>query len=125
MALTGLPAIVSSCISPEDKKKILLKSNDIILFQGDSLTEGFRKYEFGHVPNIPQALGEGFVRVCAGALLSEYCDRNLKIYNHFLWIIYLKMSIYIMSIMHLSSDLPKHIARLRRFAINVHWKKKG
>ena len=79
--LASIPAIVSSCISPEEKKERLLNPDDTILFQGDSLTEGFRKYEYGYEPNIPQALGEGFVRICAGALLSEFCEKNLKIFN--------------------------------------------
>ncbi len=81
VTLASMPAIVSSCISPEETKGSILESDDIILFQGDLLTEGFRNYEYGYEPNIPQALGEGFVRVCAGALLSEFCDKNLKIYN--------------------------------------------
>jgi len=81
MALATIPAMVSSCVSPEDIRKSPLRTDDVILFQGDSLTEGFRNYEYGHEPNTPQALGEGFVRVCAGALLSKLCHQNLKIYN--------------------------------------------
>ena len=80
-AMAGLPALASSWISKEDPDKSSLNPGDTILFQGDSITEGFRKYEFGHKPNLPQSLGEGFVRVCAGALLSKYCDKDLKIYN--------------------------------------------
>ena len=79
--VASIPAIVSSCVSSEQNESGILKQDDTILFQGDSLTEGFRKYEQGYEPNTPNALGEGFVRVCAGSLLSEFCEKNLKIYN--------------------------------------------
>lgn len=82
ISLLSMPSIVSALHDENrSKKQISIKNNDIILFQGDSLTEGVREYEYGLISNSPRALGEGFVRVCAGALLSEYCDKNLKIYN--------------------------------------------
>ena len=49
-----------------------------IIFQGDSITDCNRDYSCQQ-PN--QLLGNGYVALLAAALLSEYPERNIEIYN--------------------------------------------
>lgn len=82
-SLAGLMAIslqdiVSAAIpSPS---KLQLADNDVILFQGDSITDGGRKKEDNNYNN-PTSLGNGYVVQAAGDLLLDYADKGLKIYN--------------------------------------------
>lgn len=59
---------------------MLLKKNDVILFQGDSITDAGRsrgKLE-GHDQ---EALGQGYALYTASLLLARRADLNLTIYN--------------------------------------------
>lgn len=56
-------------------KKIELKSQDVIVFQGDSVTDCNRSKDND------QYLGEGYVSFIAANLLSKYPELDLKIYN--------------------------------------------
>lgn len=62
------------------KTKITIRQNDIILFQGDSITDNGRNRESA-VPNDTQALGRGYAMLAASAMLNKYADKNIKIYN--------------------------------------------
>lgn len=62
------------------KPSITIKQNDIILFQGDSITDHGRKRD-NLVPNDLDAMGRGYAMVAASTLLNKYAGKNLKIYN--------------------------------------------
>jgi lysophospholipase L1-like esterase len=82
LAALSLPKIVTAATSEEQThtKKITLKKDAVVLFQGDSITDAGRKRDKLD-PNQPSALGDGYAFLAAGALLKAFPDRNLKIYN--------------------------------------------
>ncbi|MFA4868840.1 MAG: SGNH/GDSL hydrolase family protein [Pedobacter sp.] len=73
------PAILSA--APNEKKaKIALSENDIILFQGDSITDAGRSKDNNDFNNAA-ALGRGYAFLAACEILNKFSDKNLKIYN--------------------------------------------
>lgn len=73
------PAVLSA--APNEKKaKITLSENDIILFQGDSITDAGRSRDINEFNN-GAALGRGYAFLAACELLNKYANKNLKIYN--------------------------------------------
>ncbi|QHS58651.1 SGNH/GDSL hydrolase family protein [Chitinophaga agri] len=84
LAALSLPELVSAATtsseSPARAKKISLKKDAVILFQGDSITDAGRKRDKNDA-NDPSALGNGYAYLTAAALLREFPDKNLKIYN--------------------------------------------
>lgn len=59
-------------------KKISLNDNDVIVFQGDSITDAGRDRK-NLTPN--NGLGGGYALLTAANLLQEHCEKRLKIYN--------------------------------------------
>lgn len=57
-----------------------LKNSNVILFQGDSITDAGRNRE-AKDPNIQNALGGGYAFLAAAELLNTFPTKNLKIYN--------------------------------------------
>jgi len=86
LAALSLPQIASAAIksgeseSPARAKKLTLKKDAVILFQGDSITDAGRKRDKMD-PNDQGALGNGYAYLAAATLLTEFPDKNLKIYN--------------------------------------------
>jgi lysophospholipase L1-like esterase len=82
LAALSLPNIVSAATSEKKAyaKKVTLKKDAVILFQGDSITDAGRKRDQNEANN-PGALGNGYAYLAAAALLKEFPDKNLKIYN--------------------------------------------
>jgi lysophospholipase L1-like esterase len=76
----NIPSIVSAAYTPERTKKIQLQKDDIILFQGDSITDMHRKKD-DLTANSTSALGSGYPLLAASALLNKYPGKNLHIYN--------------------------------------------
>lgn len=81
-ATLSIPRLVTAAYTGEEgtRKKVSLKRDDVILFQGDSITDAGRKKDepaFNH----PGALGSGYAMIAASGLLYKYADKNLKIYN--------------------------------------------
>lgn len=76
----SIPEIVSSAFAAEKPGKITLKKDDVILFQGDSITDVGRKRD-SKDPNSPGALGSGYALLASSELLFQHADKNLKIYN--------------------------------------------
>lgn len=73
------PAVLSA--APNEKKaKISLSENDVILFQGDSITDAGRSRDINEFNN-GAALGRGYAFLAACELLNKYANKNLKIYN--------------------------------------------
>lgn len=62
------------------QKKIEIKNNDIILFQGDSITDNGRAKD-NQAPNDLKALGSGYAMLAASNLLNTYAAKDIKIYN--------------------------------------------
>jgi len=83
-ALMSIPTIVSSCISTDtktsNKKKSLFGKGDIILFQGDSITDAGREKKKELVNN-PRSFGSGYAFLAASSLLKTLAEKDLKIYN--------------------------------------------
>lgn len=79
-ALAAPSMLHASTQSHSLKNKIEIQSNDIILFQGDSITDHSRKRDNMEANHI-EALGRGYAMVAAGTLLNTFADKNLKIYN--------------------------------------------
>jgi lysophospholipase L1-like esterase len=57
-----------------------LKKGDVILFQGDSITDAGRKKDRA-MANDHDALGKSYAAMIAGELLAEYPDLELQCYN--------------------------------------------
>ena len=63
------------------KEQVSLKKGDVVLFQGDSITDaGRNRKSQGEANNCP-ALGNGYPTIIAGGLLSAHRDLGLKIHN--------------------------------------------
>ena len=78
----GLPQIVSAAMQQHGHKpkKVSLNKDDVILFQGDSITDAGRDRS-RKGPNDAKALAPGYVFVAASELLKQHADKQLKIYN--------------------------------------------
>ncbi|MBK0378354.1 SGNH/GDSL hydrolase family protein [Mucilaginibacter segetis] len=81
MAAISIPHIVDAATnSIKDGKKVQLNKDDIILFQGDSITDWGRDRNKTE-PNNTSALGSGYPLLTAGELLMKNPEKNLQIYN--------------------------------------------
>ena len=84
LATIGTTLIGSQLVKAEaivaKSSKIAIKQNDIILFQGDSITDHGRNRDALN-PNDLNGLGRGYSMVAASTLLNKYADKNIKIYN--------------------------------------------
>lgn len=79
IALT-VPQIVSAAISEKKMKRIALSKDDVVLFQGDSITDMGRNRSIKEANN-NSALGPGYSFIAASELLFRYPGKNLQIYN--------------------------------------------
>jgi len=80
MMAISIPEILSASMAEKGSKKIRLNKDNVILFQGDSITDAGRNKEDMSFNN-PRALGTGYAMLAAANLLEEYASLNLKIYN--------------------------------------------
>lgn len=80
LASIGLPQIVSAAFAGENIKKVSLNNNDVVLFQGDSITDWGRDHNKS-IPNDTATLGSGYVLLTAGHLLLKNPEKGLQIYN--------------------------------------------
>lgn len=83
--LISIPAILKASEFEEDSissriNPSFLKGNQVILFQGDSITDAGRKRDVAD-PNSQAALGTGYAFLAAAELLNDFPQRGLKIYN--------------------------------------------
>jgi len=80
-----LPKIASAAItetaSISAAKRYKLSKGDVILFQGDSITDAGRKREDEAIPNSPSAFGAGYALFTAASLLANNPDDGLNLYN--------------------------------------------
>jgi len=83
--LAALPVVLSAnevdMASPSPKINVnSLKYSNVILFQGDSITDAGRNRE-AKDPNNQSALGGGYAFLTAAELLNEFPSKNLQIYS--------------------------------------------
>lgn len=76
----SIPEILSASMPPAALKKNTLSKNNIILFQGDSITDSGRNKEDNSFNNA-RALGSGYPLLAGGSLLEKFAAMNLKVYN--------------------------------------------
>ena len=79
-AMLSIPGIVASAMCIPQADKISLQKDDIILFQGDSITDAERD-KTSTTPNMPPMMGNGYVIQAAGQLLFKHAEKNLTIFN--------------------------------------------
>lgn len=84
VGLAAIPEILSAAMPFHGmKQKGLLASlskGDIILFQGDSITDAGRERE-KQLPNSAGSFGSGYAFLAASKILNEYDSKELSIYN--------------------------------------------
>ena len=80
VAAISIPDIVSTAITPPKGKKISLEKDNIILFQGDSITD-FGRNKTNTSVNDFAALGHGYPLLAACSLLKSHPEKNLQVYN--------------------------------------------
>lgn len=80
MIAVSIPEIISASFAEGEIKKIKLDRNNVILFQGDSITDAGRNKEDMSFNNV-NALGSGYAMLTGASLLQEFAPLNLKIYN--------------------------------------------
>ncbi len=83
--VAAIPTILAATM-PEAKVKLkkdnypFIKKGDVILFQGDSITDAGREKE-KELPNVHSSFGPGYAFLIASQLLNEQPDKELTIYN--------------------------------------------
>ena len=82
VAATGLGSSIAFAEDFSSAKggKISISKNDVILFQGDSITDAGRNRNNPN-PNDSNAFGNGYALLAASSLLNKHADKNIKIYN--------------------------------------------
>jgi lysophospholipase L1-like esterase len=76
----SIPEILSAAMGSKGSKKITLLKDNIILFQGDSITDSGRNKEDTSFNNA-RILGSGYPMLSGAVLLERYASMNLKVYN--------------------------------------------
>ncbi len=77
--LAGSSLLKAESLTSKDSK-IAVNANDIILFQGDSITDAGRNRDTSAANDIA-AMGRGYAMIAASILLNKFADKNIKIYN--------------------------------------------
>jgi lysophospholipase L1-like esterase len=72
--------IVSTSFAESKPSKIPLRKDDVVLFQGDSITDAGRNRDEKSFNN-SRALGNGYALLAGSSLLHEHASKNLLIYN--------------------------------------------
>lgn len=84
VGLTAVPEILTAAMpsAPKKKKGLLstLEKGDVILFQGDSITDAGREKE-KQLANSPGSFGYGYAFLAASGILNDYASKELTIYN--------------------------------------------
>jgi lysophospholipase L1-like esterase len=82
VAAISIPQIVSAAMATAPKgKKVSIDHGDVILFQGDSITDSGRGNRNAISPNNTGALGNGYAFMAASQLLLNNPGKDLAIYN--------------------------------------------
>lgn len=76
----GAQATLATESNAKPAAKISIQPNDIILFQGDSITDAGRKKD-NLLANDTAAFGNGYAMIAASTLLNKYADKKIQVYN--------------------------------------------
>lgn len=76
----AVPQIVGAAVAEKKMKRVTLSNDDVVLFQGDSITDMGRNRSIKEGNN-NSALGPGYAFIAASELLFRYPRKNLQIYN--------------------------------------------
>jgi len=76
----SIPEIVSAAVKPAAAKRITIAKDDVVLLQGDSITDWGRDHK-KTIANDTASLGNGYALLTAAQLLGKFPDKNLQIYN--------------------------------------------
>lgn len=82
-AAVGLPALLSSCTGTIEQSGNIddfFSTGDVILFQGDSITDAGRNKQ-QQLPNHGRSFGTGYAYILAASLLQDMAGKNLTFYN--------------------------------------------
>ncbi len=81
-AVAGTPFLSGRVAADLDPRKItkFFSSGDVILFQGDSITDAGREKK-NQLANNARSFGTGYANLAASWLLEELAGKNLTIYN--------------------------------------------
>ena len=79
-AVISLPEILSATVPAGRIKPIKISQDQVVLFQGDSITDSGRNKEDTSF-NTARNLGSGYPMLAGAALLNKFEALNLKIYN--------------------------------------------
>jgi lysophospholipase L1-like esterase len=81
-AVAGMPLLAHSCSPAAQRENIhkFFSEGDVVLFQGDSITDAGRSKD-QELPNNPWSFGVGYANHIGSWLLEELPARNLSIYN--------------------------------------------
>ncbi len=77
---TGPGLLAMPVSSHNNASKIKFNKGDVVLFQGDSITDAGRKRDNLNVNN-GQAFGSGYAMLAAAYLLNKFSDKELQLYN--------------------------------------------
>ena len=80
LAAVSIPEIALSAMEARKSKKISFNTGDVILFQGDSITDAGRKRS-STAANDQGAMGGGYAFLAASDLLLRHPDKQFQIYN--------------------------------------------
>jgi lysophospholipase L1-like esterase len=81
-AIAGVPLLSGATLADDRFKKVdqFFSEGDVILFQGDSITDAGRNKEH-ELPNAAGSFGTGYALLTASWLLEELAQKELTIYN--------------------------------------------
>jgi lysophospholipase L1-like esterase len=78
-SLCSLPGVAGA--AERSAAMSLIANGDVVLFQGDSITDAGRSREKADAPNQQPALGNGYAWLAAAGLLVDHAGASLKIFN--------------------------------------------
>ncbi len=82
--IASIPMIISSCMTDEKveakEEYTMFSENDVVLFQGDSITDAGREKK-NQMPNNGGSFGGGYALMTASVLLEQMPLKNLTVYN--------------------------------------------
>ena len=83
VAGVSLPGSLASCQGTENKADDIagfFSEGDVILFQGDSITDAGRNKQ-QQLPNHARSFGTGYAYIIASTILEDLAEKNLTFYN--------------------------------------------
>ncbi|WP_437228699.1 SGNH/GDSL hydrolase family protein [Planctomicrobium sp. SH661] len=77
----GMASVTGTQAHAAEKGAGLIQPGNVILFQGDSITDAGRSRETANEPNLRSTLGGGYAWMAASQVLVDHAPGELKIFN--------------------------------------------